>query len=138
MRVARLRLPDAFLIRYDGIDQDHRKLIERLNDAFNKLEDGKLHKFEEPLNKFFLSLSIHFQHENAEMLAVGYPELDTHRLHHDQCLERVKKLILDCRNAGFLSEEALVECFDTIVADIAKADLHFGEFLDSKELREAQ
>lgn len=70
------------------------------------------------------------------MRGIGYDAIDAHVVHHTHCLERVKELAIKYRSAGSLTENILIQCFDTIIEDIAKADLMFGEFLDEKGLRE--
>ncbi|MEK9724153.1 MAG: hypothetical protein VW405_11825 [Rhodospirillaceae bacterium] len=77
----------------------------------------------------------HFANEEAEMHAVGYDRAEDHRRHHDSCQARLDRLADRFRDRAGDLEMSLGDCFDSVITDIAKADLKFVEFLETKGLR---
>lgn len=131
-------LPEAFLIRYGGIDAEHQKLIDLLNECAATAVDDRIPEFETALEVFRNVLERHFEHEEAEMIEIGYPGIDRHREHHAECRRRIDALFEIARDSGHLSTGQLFECFDTIVSDIADADLKLSAYLDDRGLRNAR
>lgn len=129
-------LPDAFLIRYDGIDEEHLRLVNLVNELNADLADGEAREFEGPFSRLVALLEQHFQHEESHMQALGYKGLAWHRDHHQDCLERTRQLLQACRDQGYADKSTICDCFCEIVEDVASADLKFGEFLDGMGLRD--
>lgn len=129
-------LPSTFYIHFDEIDPQHEKLIDIINDCADRLVDGVLDDFQEPFEEFTSRLVAHFNHEEDHMRDLGYSGLEWHADHHQDCLNRLRKLIDEMESKGYADMHDLRVCFHDIVHDIAHADLKFGEFLEGLGLTE--
>ena len=129
-------LPDAFRIPFDGIDAEHESLVEVVNDFAGSLTEGQTRDFEIPFERFLGFMERHFRNEESQMRSLGYRGLAWHHEHHQDCLERARKLRNICRKKGFADCDVVCDCFDEIIHDIAAADLKFAEFLDGMGLLE--
>lgn len=127
--VEQFSLPDVFKIDFDGIDAEHEAMVDILNDFAKDIEKSLVTDFEAALGKLIASMKGHFQNEEAYMKQYGYPGLDWHHEHHNECIEACEKLIRECRQAGQASIDVVRNCFHQVVFDVARADLKFREFL---------
>lgn len=127
-----LKLPEAFYIRYGGIDEEHEHLVTLANGCLAQCVDTELCEFEPCLQTFVDCMRSHFENEERLMAGVHFPELARHAAHHRDCLAQVEAIRDDCRRAGRVSRDAIIRCFDQVISDAAKADLKFAEFLDGQ------
>ena len=129
-------LPTSLSIPYGDIDEEHRGLIDTLNQAFLALSAADAPAGISPyLATLQERLAAHFRHEEQEMEKLKYPNLLPHAAHHLGCLRRLDD-IRDAVAAGEKSADhaLLDELFDLMLDDIIRADSAFKSFLQSRNL----
>ncbi len=131
----RFKLPDECLIKFDNIDAEHSTLIDILNGCLSGFGQNKkiaLPDFDKCFRRLWQEMSTHFQHEEAEMKQVQYPELLGHKHHHAEVISRLASIRDNTASCGYVDRSFIEEIFDTIVDDMLRADLSFKNFLQQK------
>jgi hemerythrin len=77
---------------FKDIDEQHRRIIERLSTLLEAIEEGRSPEVVVKLSDFLLDYtSRHFSTEEAIMKALDYPKFEEHKKHHDDfTIEMVK------------------------------------------------
>jgi len=127
---------DSLQIGIPLIDDQHRTLIDRLNDVSEAIE-GQQGEREIVKTLGFLSeyADFHFSAEEKHMEAHEYPGLELQQKKHREFTDMVAKLERDFEEEG--STKALAESINTFLANwlthhIQGMDLQFGDFLSEK------
>lgn len=86
------------------IDDQHKKLVERINSFTSALETGDIHKCQDAVN-YFISYAIqHFGAEELIMIRNGYDEFHIHRDEHSWFI----KYVADIKRS-FLNHQITLE-----------------------------
>lgn len=125
------KIPDAFLINYGSIDDEHQSLVAHMNTLLKISENGSADNFERAFEALIDEFKTHFLNEEALMAEAGYDGVNWHAKHHAENLAEVLGLYSSCQEKGKIDPSDIYACFDQVIKDIGKADLKFGEFLDS-------
>lgn len=133
--VLSFELPDAFLIKYDSIDEEHQQIVARVNTLLDISKNGSSEVFEDAFESLIETVKAHFRHEELLMADVGYDGLEWHAAHHTESLVALRDLYDTCLKKGKVETADIFFCFDHVIKDVAKADLKFGEFLDNTGAR---
>lgn len=128
------KLPDAFLIQYDAIDQEHAEVVALINRLHADCAGNRLVEFEELLGDLIACLMRHFTHEESHMRDLEYPGLDWHVAHHSESIDKARRIFQISIRDGFIDEMTVGKFFHEIVQDIVQADLQFRAFLEDKML----
>lgn len=127
-----LKWHDFLKIGIDFIDDDHRKLLEILQDTKSAVESGDNNKCIVLLTKLLREAREHFSREEAYLLKVKYPDLENHKIYHKELLLKADTTKRICE--GIETEHDLAECFDGmdsfLVDDILKGDIKFKSYLE--------
>lgn len=132
------RLPDSFLIHYNGIDQEHMHLVDLINECSEMIVSGSHDAFCAKLDSVVACMRKHFTHEESKMRDLGYHGLDWHTEHHKEAVTHTERLLANARRDGDKDHKILHALFNDIVSDVARADLKFREFLEGEGLVEPQ
>lgn len=120
--------------RYTGpvklIDRQHRDLIKNLNRAARQTAGAKLPDFEKVITDLIQQLREHFVDEEAIMVEAKFPNLDWHKTHHAQSLHQAEETLKRCIARGYADDLDLARLFESVLLDIAKADLQFYAYLE--------
>jgi len=127
-------LPEAFNIEFDGIDAEHKLMVDILNEFVEDIENGLVDDFELPFANLIEVMKAHFDNEENYMTQLEYPGAGWHKEHHQECIDSCENLVEQCRVAGKANLEIVQNCFSQVIMDVAKADLKFREFLEAKGL----
>ncbi len=127
--IEKFNIPDAFLMRFEKIDEQHQELVDILNRCVYALSSNSFNIFEEEISKFCPLAVSHFKYEEDLMLAAGYDALESHIDHHRVALEHLSEISKRNHDSIEAKWYILQSMFDNIVMDITKADLKFDEFL---------
>lgn len=125
----RFFLPEALAIPYEGIDEQHRGLVDRLNEMRILIASGNpgiAHCHAD----FLAALAAHFAHEETLMQALGYPHLAKHRADHAAIRAGAEALV----RCG--APETPARLYDLLIDDVLRADLPFKAFLAGLGLTE--
>lgn len=84
---------EAHAFGVDGIDEDHRQLMDVTNELYRAIKSGT---DAQTMTATFQHLKTyttrHFEEEEAFMARAGYPEYERHARHHAHFMERVNTL----------------------------------------------
>lgn len=90
---------DDLSVGHKFIDDDHRKLVDMVNDFHEAMQEGKgnevINKVLDDLTKYTRE---HFRREEAEMQRIRYPQYLAHKLEHDKLLAEVSELQASMRS----------------------------------------
>lgn len=82
-----------------GVDQQHQAMVA----AFNRLalairEQSAQAEVKKAISFLLMYTETHFKDEEALMVLVDYPDLEAHRLEHQDCSRRIEALLALCRD----------------------------------------
>lgn len=124
------------------VDEQHKMLIQRLNDLTEavQLQQGP-YKIGSTLDFLIEYTDFHFSEEERHMAANGYPNLETHKLKHEEFKSTLSALEQDFRDDGPTHD--LAASIDTLLVNwllkhIRAVDTEFGTFLKGKGITLAE
>ena len=127
---------DSFLTGIDRIDEQHKVLVNTLNEANVRLAVNITRESLDQITRDLLSYAIyHFETEESLMQEYNYVGLsaadaDKHRLEHRGFSQRVVALRESLRDDHLITREELLSFLNNwLVNHILQTDLHLGEFL---------
>lgn len=126
-----IRWTTEFSVGVPDLDKEHQFLFAALNNFYEGLRTGIP---KESLNSLIDNLvhytKLHFAHEEKFMASVGYPDLDYHKIEHQEFIEKVSefqkkfkdgKLLVSMEVTGFIK--------DWITIHIKEKDMQYSLFL---------
>lgn len=127
---------DSLSVGVDLIDEQHKGLIQRINDMAVALEE---HQAERGVMKTIVFLTdyadYHFSTEEKHMTATGYPGLEEHQAKHEEFKEALGRLEQEFREEGstkILADSMHTLLWNWLVKHIQDVDQQFGEYLEEK------
>ena len=132
-------LSPSFELKYQPIDNDHRRLAEIITDIVKAIDEGRSDECDQLVPYFVKTAKQHFLHEEAELEKIGYPHLEKHHAHHATLIEKLETMQELARNVGNseLARETLrKELVFFLMDDVINADLDFKDYLEAKGLSE--
>ena len=79
-----------------SMDDEHREMIDLINDIYAQLEAGSdAEKIEQCLGEIFSVISSHFALEERLMQKCNYSEYQAHKDDHEDLLDRIRDLMDD-------------------------------------------
>lgn len=128
-----------YSIGIDELDEHHRHLIFSLNKIYdifvNEASAWDLAQVFDALTDY---AQHHFTAEESLMQKWDYPDFDTHRILHNQFVERLKEkreIVCDCNHR--FAFELLTFLNSWLLSHILNADAKFGKFLAVKKCQQA-
>jgi hemerythrin-like metal-binding protein len=89
-----------YSVGHEEIDNQHRKLIEMINQAYNAIiSDRSLQEAESLIDKMYDYTDYHFKMEENYFQKLNYPEKDTHIKEHKLFLKKIKTFKSDLKSA---------------------------------------
>ncbi len=127
-----------FNVGINKIDSDHQELVRLINKVYDSLQKGNS---ESAIKQSIVDLlgytRIHFKAEEDLMGMYGYQLVVRHRLLHKKLIEKLEKFSNKI-NADFIQQdvhEHVSFLKNWLFEHIMKADMHFGNFLKSKNVQ---
>lgn len=94
---------------FDEIDEEHRELIEKMQQLYALMRKGTGHDYLRELLAFLaVYVDKHFEHEEAIHLKYGYLERDRHKELHREFHYRVTKVIMKAKEDE-VTDHALIK-----------------------------
>ena len=124
----------ADLLGHAKIDEDHQRLVDRLNSLANEIPDASYELCVQLFDELEQAAAEHFAHEEEILEGAGFPGLQRHRTYHAELIARIKQL----RNLGWemtdkkLLFERFVDMANFVVEDIIHGDMEFKEFITAR------
>ena len=125
---------DSYSVGIDQIDEEHKKLVELINEVFIVVRDkGNAETLNNAVGKLVDYTHSHFSAEETAMQEAGYPDLEKHRKEH----RRLEKEVVDFRRR--LQEEGAdlrTEFYhflrDWLIHHIIECDMLYSAYLVKK------
>ncbi len=132
-----LQWNDGFSVGIKTFDDQHKKLFEIIN-RFHAgiLERKRKEALGNLLGELMEYIKIHFEAEETEMKAHGYPDYEQHKKEHDEFLEKVNNF--ECRyRAGeeILTVEVLGSLVEWLDTHLNGTDKLYTPFLQQKGVK---
>ena len=126
---------DELALGIPPIDEQHKKLVDMLNDFYGKLEKGErgeaIHEFLTELEEY---LNYHLDYEERFMEKIGFPEVKNHKKTH----EMFKKLYSE-EKEKYIKEgnikairELVAFTYSWLFSHIMKTDKKYIKYLKEK------
>lgn len=124
---------DEYRTGIDFIDQEHTKLFEIADRAYNTLMDefipDKYDYIVEILNELRDYAATHFKHEEEYMMSIKYKRLISQKAMHNEFIDKINEYDLDKMDEN--QKDAILEILDFLndwlVNHIMKSDKLIGE-----------
>jgi hemerythrin len=136
--VAKIEWDNSLSVGIDLIDEQHKMLIQRLDDLSRAIEmtQGPV-EIAKTLDFMIDYTDFHFSTEEKHMAEHNYPGLDEQKAQHDQFKGLLKHLVEDFEEEG--ATRALATSINIFLANwlvnhIKGTDVRFGKFLSEKGL----
>lgn len=137
---ARLEWRNGFSVGIPSIDEQHRGMIEVLNEIGQAMADND-HVGCDRLFVRFLDLSkAHFVSEEKVLFASGFPKAREHARRHSELLDMARQAQERCRR--LMESRQLTECFNGLlefmIGDLLEADIQFKSYLEELDAKDLQ
>lgn len=125
---------EKFLTGVKEADEQHRKLVELINELYEAMKQGKgrevLDKILDELVKY---ADYHFSTEETLMSKYGFPELAAHKKEHENFKVKIKEFLeKKAKGEVTLSIEVMNFLKEWLVKHIMGTDKKYGPFLQQK------
>jgi hemerythrin len=91
-----IKWKDDFLVGVESIDEQHKVLFDLTGKAYDLLKDDYVHDKYDEIVKIIDELKeytiFHFRSEEEYMKSIGYKKFLSHKVEHDDFIERVNSL----------------------------------------------
>lgn len=132
---SRLEWRQGFSVGISRIDDQHRGMIDALNEIGLAMEDGDTEGCDRLFGKFLDLSRDHFESEEKVLFASGYPKAQEHADYHRQLLAMAEKAREQCRQ--LMAANQMDECFNSLleflIGDLLEADIQFKSFLEEMD-----
>lgn len=127
-----------YSVGVEQIDNEHKQLIEMINKAYDSVEDREEEEVLSELVKEMQQYAkTHFATEAAFMKIHDYPEVESHRLKHNDFMMHAapagKKLTSDGKELDPI--KVFKYLADWLTDHIMETDKHLGAFLNEKGIK---
>jgi hemerythrin len=128
---------DSFSVNVKLFDEQHRKLIEMLNDLHDAMKVGKgKEALEKVLKGLIQYTSMHFSNEEKLMKQYNYPEFEKHKKEHNQLVLQVLDVQKKHQEGNaILSQDVMNFLKNWLRNHIQGEDKNYGPFFNSKGLK---
>lgn len=128
---------DAYNVGIDSIDQQHRKLVNLINQLTTAVDYSTGENFErEALAELVDYTKTHFSYEEALMEDNGYPDFEAHRAQHKAMIAEVDKVLAEYEKDH---DKAMSHAVDYLqgwlINHINGTDKQYSSFLIDKGVR---
>lgn len=124
----------GYSVRVAALDDDHKKLIELLNQFRTAYEYHTSDEFERrALNELIDYTKYHFRREEQLMEEHGYPDLESHKEKHAEMIAEVDRFVADYEKRGHAALADVAHyLMGWLINHINGTDRQYGPFLNSK------
>ena len=125
---------DKFSVKINSIDEQHKKLINIINDLHDAMLEGKSREIiKEVLFRLVDYTKTHFTYEEELFEKHGYSEKVSHEKQHDEFVQKLYEVVEKFKVIkSFVSIEIMEFLKDWLVNHIMGIDKKYSDFLISK------
>jgi hemerythrin-like metal-binding protein len=136
----KVELLETFITGHPVIDEEHRKIVNSINEVSTAVSAGEYELCATLLDDFLTICSNHFATEETLLGELGYPELPDHAVFHKELLikaKAVKTLCMDMKAPGSI-QRCFNEMATLLIEDVVKGDMQFVSFLIDRGIVESR
>jgi len=129
----------SFEIEVELIDNDHRRLVEIINEITQAIDDDQPEECARLVPDFVAFTKRHFAREEALLEKNGYPQVDKHRRHHaslDDKMKTMEALALNVVDSPAARDTLRKELVFFLMDDVINADLDFKSYIADQDISE--
>ena len=132
--MALLNWSDDLSVKVNGIDNQHKMLVNLINDLHNAMKDGKgKEKLGTILNELISYTKYHFSAEEKLMQKKNYPDYQQHKREHEAFTKKVEEFNNQfVAGSLFISNEVLLFLKDWLVGHIKVTDKKYSPYLSAE------
>ena len=132
-----LEWKDEYSVGIDSIDQQHKRLVNLINQLHTAVTYSTGEEFErEALDELVDYTKTHFTYEEGLMEQNGYPDFDSHKAQHKQMIEKVGEVLAEYeRDQDTAMNNALSYLSDWLINHINGTDKQYSSFLIDKGVK---
>ena len=127
-----VEITNSFELDYLPIDNDHKVLVEMLNELLELIDHHNCRDCDTKVPEFIDFAKKHFVREEAILKKIGYPEAENHGKYHKELDGRMDQMVELSKAAAtnkLASENLRKELVFFVMDDVINADLDFKEYL---------
>ena len=126
-----LEWKDEYGVGIDSIDQQHKKLINLINQLQTAVDYSTGEEFErDALNELVDYTKTHFSYEEGLLRDNDYPEYEPHKLQHETMLKKVEEVLAEYeRNNESAMDNAIDFLKDWLINHINGTDKEYSSYL---------
>lgn len=132
----KVELLQTFITGHPVIDDEHRKIVDAINDVADAVSAGDYDRCATLLDDFLQICTDHFASEEQLLAELGYPGLADHVVFHKELLIKAKAVKILCMDMG--NPDHIQHCFDEmatlLIQDVVQGDMQFVSFLIEKNI----
>lgn len=126
---------NRYNIGVDEIDKQHQYLLEIFNELIENRKSMKLEDLGTLLCKLIKYSEIHFEDEEALMLAVDYPNYSDHKKEHLFFIKKLENLKLELKmENAYMSFDILIFLSNWLINHILTSDKDLAPYLYGDQL----
>jgi hemerythrin-like metal-binding protein len=127
----KIELLETFITGHPVIDDEHRQIVDSINDVSAAIKAGKYDLCADLLDEFLNICVHHFQTEEQLLKDLGYPGLHDHAVFHKELVIKAKAVKILCMDMK--APDNIERCFNEmatlLIEDVVKGDMQFVSFL---------
>ena len=134
----RVKWDDKYLIGIEQFDDDHKNLVNLMNDIYDTFISCKLKAYQpqELLDSLTEYTKIHFSNEEKWMLDFDYPNLEEHVLDHKRFILKLSEFDQNFKDgSGHLTIEIFSFLRVWLLTHILVVDLDLGVFSRARSIQ---
>lgn len=136
----KVELLETFITGHPVIDNEHRKIVDAINNVSAAVMDGDHAKCSDLLDDFLEICLDHFDTEERLLKELNYPGLHDHAVFHKELIIKAKAVRTLCMDME--SPDSVQRCFNEmatlLIEDVVKGDMQFVSFMIEKGVVEAR
>lgn len=132
-----LQWKDEYSVGINSIDQQHKKLINLINQLQTAVNYSTGEEFErEALDELVAYTKTHFSYEEDMMEQNGYPDFDAHKSQHVRMIKKVEEVLAEYeKDRDTAMENALSFLREWLINHINGTDKEYSHFLIGKGVK---
>lgn len=132
-----LEWKNEYSVGIDSIDQQHKKLINLINQLQTTVKYSTGEEFErEALDELVDYTRTHFSYEEDMMEQNGYPDFEPHKAQHVKMINKVEEVLAEYeKDSDTAMENALNYLSEWLINHINGTDKEYSSFMISKGVK---
>jgi len=128
---------DEYSVGIDSIDQQHKKLLNLINQLQTAIDYSTGEQFErEALDELVDYTKTHFSYEEGLMRDNGYPGFEAHKIQHEKMFDKVREVLASYEQDGDSAMTNAVNYLkDWLINHINGTDKEYSRYLIDKGVK---